>query len=239
MKLEFEDIINPTLNSEIDEIESKIDKAFKKEENKKEKYAKNPFKILAINLVITLCLLCISPFTNIMSAEIIISLQAFVFTILVIIGIKFEENIYAEQKKVNVLKNNVFTFFRNKKRNINAKRINKQIDKLTPRQKEMLKLIEKNDIYKKSFDKTRNVLLTEKLLDSSQSEFDLKKEKIFEYINNIENEKEKIKLNNLIEENFEIEKPKKVVKIVRKIRVMNKINAALIKSKTEKSHELL
>jgi hypothetical protein len=220
MKLEFKDIINPNLKNDVQKIESHLDKAFKKKETKIEYYIRNGGTYFIVFFLATMLSFMFGTVfnSNIMGVFgivffVIFSAQMFSTVIL-------EDILSGKKKKSNIIKNNIFKFYTDKKKNINEKRINKHIKELTPKQKEILKYIEKNNIYKKSFSKIQKILLLEKLSDTSQVEFETQKSELFTYLDNIEDQKQKFKFENLINENF-----KNNIEIVKKreVQLLNKI----------------
>jgi hypothetical protein len=220
MKLEFKDIINPNLKNDVQKIEYHLDKAFKKKETKIEYYIRNNGTYLIVFfLAIMLSFIFGIVFnSNIMGVfGLVFSVISFAHLFLTVI---LEDILSGKKMKSNIIKSNIFKFYTNKKKNINEKRINKHIKELTPKQKEILEYIEKNNIYKKSFSKIQEILLTEKFKNGSQSEFDLQKSELFTYLDNIEDQKQKVKFENLINENF-----KNNIEIVKKreVQLLNKI----------------
>ena len=217
MRLEFKDIFSKDLKNDVKTIEKTLDKSFRKSENKTEKFSKSMISYFMLSCTTFI----FSFFLGVMTKS-----NFFGFTLLVsfviLIGSIFcsiicEEKVEKEKKKVKQITNDkIFKYYQRKKKNINSKKINNNLKSLTLKQQEILMLIQKNELYKESFEKIQKSLITEKLQNTSQSEFDLHREEIENYIDSIEKLKVKNKFNEIIDKYFET-KPQIIKELEKKV----------------------
>lgn len=211
MKLEFEDILNKELKNEIKHIEKTVDKAFSKKEKSFEKYSKKMLNFFKFPLILSAVLLILAIVTSLE----IFSIMLMILFVTIIFGLFYgsttKDIIDMEKKQVKLIKSNkIFEKYENKKRNINGKRINKVLDTLSPKQKEILRIIDENNKFKKPFEKIKDLLIKEKIKNTSNLEFGLKKEFVMENINKIKKEKNKGKYLKLIKKHFGLKKQEEI-----------------------------
>lgn len=201
MILEFEEIINPQFKTEIKNLKEQIKNIFKKKENGKEKYIRKyalkyvvMCAIFVLFLVVSLILTQTT--SNIFGSLLILSIIKFI--VVLFSSIFIEDSLEQEKNKVKFSFLNILSHYEKKSKNINAKKINKNLKVFNKKQKEIIEFINDNKLYTSSNDKIQKEVLKAKLNSCSTQEFKSKENIVMDFVNNLDNLKEKVKFENLI-----------------------------------------
>lgn len=201
MKLEFSDIFNDDLKNEIKSIEKAIDTSYNKTEKNYEMYSRNEMGFF-ITTILSIPLFIIFLITT--EINILINVIPLVIGMLSLINLILPDmKINKEKKKVPLIKNNVFQYYVKKRKHLDGKKLNKNIQSLSFNQKEILKYIQKNNLYKASLKDIRKMLIKEKLENTSQSEYEASKEILEGYLEGVSNLKHQGRYKELIKNNFD------------------------------------
>ena len=216
MKLEFSDVLSPNLKKEIKTVEKTLDSAFKKKSTFREKIINKSITYFLCIALFTISSMSILALTNISLFGILSLAGILGVMIFMLLLIDCAENYCEEKNKVSLINKTTFDYYQKKEKNINGEKINKKLKKLTPKQKEILKLIQEKGAFKKPINKTAQMLIKEKIENTSQLEFDLNRKVVMDYVNNIENKKQKNKFITMLNDNFKMTKPKVIEKQIKK-----------------------
>ena len=227
MKLEFADIFDKELKQEVKTIEKAIDGAFNKKEKKYEINSKKSEKYFFTSI----CLLIFSFICMLITDFFLLNVLLFMVSILVTGCIlhtdtKTDNKISKERKEAKLITNlEIFNYYKNKRKHLNGKKLQKATNALTPKQKEILKYIQKYNLYKAEFKKIQNMLIEEKLDNVSESEYKVCAEQVEAYIYNLNNPQKEAKLNKKVQLNFPPPKRKKkeIKKVVLRSNLLEKI----------------
>lgn len=210
MILEFKEITNPLFKEEIKNLKNKIKNIFNKKESFMEKfyrkYAFPNFTISAIFWILT-GTIAVSEGFEVGFFNFLFTFSFFYFILIFFSIIVAEEKIIKEKRKVKYSLLNIINHYRNKNKNINAKKINKSIKSLNPKQKEIIEFINDNKLYLKNDKKIQYEILKAKINSCSLEEFKSKEKEINLFIENLEDVKSKEKIKSLISKKESLNKP--------------------------------
>ena len=223
MILEFEEIIDNRFTDEVKNIKNKVKNSFKKEETFKEGLIRRKIiNILGcsfVSIILTFVINILGNFNNIIFNFLFFA-SLFVLLFSIFYGLFLEEKYEKEENKIKLPINNIIGYYKMKKRNISAKRVNKKLNNLNKKQKEIIKFINDNRLYEDSSKKIQKEILKKKINNCSALQLKLNKNILMDFINNLEDKKTSASLENLINKRikcnvslfeFENNAPQKVI----------------------------
>ncbi len=201
MILEFEEIIDNRFTDEVKNIKNKVKNSFKKEETFKEGLIRRKIiNILGcsfVSIILTFVINILGNFNNIIFNFLFFA-SLFVLLFSIFYGLFLEEKYEKEENKIKLPINNIIGYYKMKKRNISAKRVNKKLNNLNKKQKEIIKFINDNRLYEDSSKRIQKEILKKKINNCSALQLKLNKNILMDFINNLEDKKTSASLENLI-----------------------------------------